>query len=147
NVTSVVTRSALQRQRGVVITRYLSDVEALGRALSMSALRARPKSLDELIASIEADRERFPEVAAHARPRTAHEPWREKLWYVQARLRGTLDQAEHGYIDATRYRADLAVLDSSLREAGFAAVADQELRDALRRVDVFGFHLASLDLR
>src|SRR5690606_1545138 len=67
--------------------------------------------------------------------------------YVQARLRGSLDHAEHGYPDPARYRADLAVLDSSLRAAGFAAIAEQELRDALRRIDVFGFHLASLDLR
>jgi phosphoenolpyruvate carboxylase len=147
NVTAITTRIALQRQRRVVVTRYLADVEALGRSLSMSALRAKPKSIDELMASLETDRERFPEVAAHARPRTVHEPWREKLWYVQARLRGALDHAEHGYADVGRYRADLAVLDRSLREAGFAAVAGQDLRDALRRVDVFGFHLASLDLR
>jgi phosphoenolpyruvate carboxylase len=146
NVTSVTTRAALQRQRAVVLTRYLADVEALGKSLSMSVLRARGP-IDELIASIEADRERFPEVAAHARPRTVHEPWREKLWYIQARLRGTLDHAEQGYADVARYRQDLAVLDRSLREAGFAAVADQELRDVLRRVDVFGFHLASMDLR
>ncbi len=146
NVTAVTTRIALQRHQGVVVTRYLADVEALGKSLSMSALRARGK-LDELIASIEADRERFPEVAAHARPRTVHEPWREKLWYIQARLRGTLDHAEHGYAEAARYRSDLAVLDRSLRDAGFGAIAEQGLRDALRRVDVFGFHLASLDIR
>lgn len=146
NVTSVTTRAALQRQRAVVLTRYLADVEALGKSLSMSVLRARGP-IDELIASIEADRDRLPEVAAHARPRTVHEPWREKLWYIQARLRGTLEHAEQGYADVARYRQDLAVLDRSLREAGFAAIADQELRDALRRVDVFGFHLASMDLR
>lgn len=147
NVTATTTRNALQRQHRVVVTRYLADVEALGRALSMSMRRARPKSVEELMISIEADRERFPEVAAHARPRTMHEPWREKLWYMQARLRGTVENDEQGYPDVDRYRADLTVLDRSLREAGFAAVADQELRDALRRVDVFGFHLASLDLR
>ncbi len=147
NVTAIVTRIALQRQRAVVLSRYVADVEGLGRSLSMSALRARPNSLDELLHSLESDRERFPEVAAHARPRTVHEPWREKLWYMQARLRGALDHAEHGYSDAARYRADLAVIDRTLRAAGFTAVAEQELRDALRRVDVFGFHLASLDLR
>jgi len=147
NVTAVTTRIAFQRHRNVALTRYLADVEALGKSLSMSALRAKPKSLDELMDSIEADRDRFPEVAAHARPRTVHEPWREKLWYIQARLRGTLDHAEHMYPDAARYRADLAVLDRSLRDAGFAAIAEQDLRDTLRRVDVFGFHLASLDLR
>jgi phosphoenolpyruvate carboxylase len=146
NVTAIVTRIALQRQRAVVLTRYLADVEALGKSLSMSALRARG-SLDELMASVEADRERFPEVAAHARPRTVNEPWREKLWYVQARLRGTLDHAEHGYPDDRRYRTDLAVIDRTLRATGFAAIAEQDLRDMLRRVDVFGFHLASLDIR
>jgi phosphoenolpyruvate carboxylase len=147
NVTAAVTRAAFARQRAVAIARYLDDVEQLGRSLSMSELRAHPGALDELAVSLERDRERFPEVAAHARPRTLSEPWREKLWYVQARLRGTLDQREDGYSDATRYRADLAVLDRSLRAAGFAQVAERELRDALRRVDVFGFHLASLDLR
>jgi phosphoenolpyruvate carboxylase len=147
NVTAIVTRIALQRQRTVVLTRYVDDVESLGRSLSMSSLRARPGSLDELMASLESDRERFPEVAAHAKPRTVHEPWREKLWYMQARLRGALEHAEHGYPDEARYRTDLSVLSRSLSAAGFGAIADQELRDALRRLDVFGFHLASLDLR
>jgi phosphoenolpyruvate carboxylase len=147
NVTSIITRIALQRQRTVVLTRYVADVEHLGKSLSMSALRARPGAIDELLASLDSDRERFPEVAAHARPRTVHEPWREKLWYMQSRLRGALEYAEHGYSEAARYRSDLAVLDRTLRAAGFAAIAEQELRDAIRRVDVFGFHLASLDLR
>ncbi|HET9992425.1 MAG TPA: phosphoenolpyruvate carboxylase, partial [Kofleriaceae bacterium] len=147
NVTAPMTRAALSRQRAAIVTRYLADVEQLGRTLSLSALRARPGALDELLASIEVDRQRLPEVAAHAKPRTANEPWREKLWYMQARLRATLDQREDGYVDARRYRADLAVLDRSLRAAGFALVAERELRDALRRLDIFGFHLASLDLR
>ena len=147
NVTAPMTRAALSRQRALVVTRYLADVEMLGRSLSMSALRARPGSLDELEASLLVDRERLPEVEAHARPRTIHEPWREKLWYMQARLRGTLEHREDGYVDSARYRADLAVLDRSLRAAGFGTIAGQELRDALRRVDVFGFHLASMDLR
>src|SRR4029079_18796009 len=90
---------------------------------------------------------RCPAVAAARGRRPAREPWREKLWYVQARLRGTLEYAEHGYPDVARYRSDVAVVDKRLRDAGFAAVADQELRDTLRRIDVFGFHLASLDVR
>jgi phosphoenolpyruvate carboxylase len=147
NVTAAVTRAAFARQRQTVLARYLADVEQLGRVLSISAQRVRGDATAELDASLAIDRERMPEVAAHARPRTPHEPWREKLWYVQARLRATLEHGELGYVDAPRYRADLAVLDASLRAGGLAALADRELRDALRRVDVFGFHLASLDLR
>jgi phosphoenolpyruvate carboxylase len=146
NVTAAVTRGAFARQRAAILSRYLDDVVQLGRTLSVSSLRAKGP-LAELEASLEVDRERLPEIAAHARPRTAHEPWREKLWYVQARLRATIEHGDDGYIDAEVYRDELEVLDRSLRSAGFAAVADQELRDALRRADVFGFHLASLDVR
>jgi phosphoenolpyruvate carboxylase len=146
NVTAAVTRGAFARQRTTILTRYLEDVMQLGRSLSISSLRAKG-SLAELEASLEIDRERLPEVAARARPRTIHEPWREKLWYVQARLRGTLEHRDEGYVDAEAYHDELEILDRSLRGAGFALIADQELRDALRRADVFGFHLASLDVR
>jgi phosphoenolpyruvate carboxylase len=146
NVTAAVTRAALARQRNLVLSRYLDDVAALGRSLSVSELRAHGP-LDELLAVLEHDRERLPEIAAHARPRTAHEPWREKLWYVQARLRATAQHGDDAYVDADEYAADLALLDRTLRAAGFAAIADHALRDAHRRAEVFGFHLASLDLR
>jgi phosphoenolpyruvate carboxylase len=146
NVTAQVTRATLARHRALVLNRYLDDVAALGRSLSVSELRARGP-IDELHAALEQDRERLPEVAARALPRTPHEPWREKLWYVQARLRATLEHREDGYVDADEYIDDLDLLDRGLRSAGFAAIADQDLRDAIRRAEVFGFHLASLDLR
>jgi phosphoenolpyruvate carboxylase len=153
NVTAAVTRATFARHRAAVLGRYLDDVVVLGRSLSLSALRASragdrdERALAELEASLDRDRERLPEVAARARPRTSREPWREKLWYVQARLRATLEHRDDGYVTAASYRAELAVLDRALRAAGFAAIADQDLRDAIRRVDVFGFHLASLDVR
>ena len=148
NVTAAITRGAFARHRTTVLARYLDDIVVLGRTLSLSSLRMHTgASIDELLASLETDRAQLPEVAAHARPRTVHEPWREKLWYIQARLRATLDRRDESYIDAEDYQDELELLDRTLRSAGFTAIADQELRDALRRVDVFGFHLASLDVR
>ncbi|HEU4733787.1 MAG TPA: phosphoenolpyruvate carboxylase [Kofleriaceae bacterium] len=158
NVTAAVTRATFSRHRATILTRYLADVVVLGRSLSVSALRARrgahrrsgppiERPLDELEASLALDRERLPEVAARARQRTEREPWREKLWYVQARLRATFEHRDDGYVAAADYRGELALIDRSLRAAGFAEVAEQDLRDAIRRVDVFGFHLASLDVR
>ncbi|MGN6106909.1 MAG: phosphoenolpyruvate carboxylase [Kofleriaceae bacterium] len=146
NVTSSVTRIALARQRALVLDRYLEDVLSLGRSLSVSALRAHGP-VDALEAVLEQDRERLPEVAARARPRTIHEPWREKVWYLHARLLATIEHRDAAYVDADEYIADLAVIDRSLRAAGFAEIADYQLRDAIRRAEVFGFHLASLDLR
>jgi phosphoenolpyruvate carboxylase len=153
HVTAAVTRATFARQRATVLTRYLDDVVVLGRSLSVSALRTtrRDRSIEQPLAELEAslvrDRESLPEVAARARARTLHEPWREKLWYVQARLRATLEHRDDGYVAATDYRDELAILHRSLCAAGFASVAAQDLRDAIRRVEVFGFHLASLDVR
>jgi phosphoenolpyruvate carboxylase len=151
NVTASVTRGAFARHRSVVIARYLEDLAALGRSLSVSEIRTAAADAEPVLAelrqTLEHDRERLPEVAARALPRTQHEPWREKLWYVQARLRATLDHRDDGYVDADDYRDELLVLDRTLRAAGFASIADQDLRDAIRRAEVFGFHLASLDLR
>ena len=101
NVTAAVTRAALARQRSLALARYLDDVAALGRSLSISEVRVGGRdAIDELLRALERDRERLPEIAARARPRTAHEPWREKLWYVQARLRATADHRDEAYSEA-----------------------------------------------
>jgi phosphoenolpyruvate carboxylase len=154
NVTAAVTRATFARHRTAILTRHIADVIVLGRSLSVSALRIHRRAnrltdrpLEELEASLERDRERLPEVAARARQRTVHEPWREKLWYVQARLRATLEHRDDGYVTAADYRSELSVIDRSLRAAGLAQIADQDLRDTIRRAEVFGFHLATLDVR
>jgi phosphoenolpyruvate carboxylase len=148
NVTAAMTRAAFERQRAAVLARYQRDVEALGRTLSMAARRGRdPDATAELEDSLERDRARMPEVAARARPRALHEPWREKLWYVAARLRATAARADEGYVDAAAYLHDLELLERTLTRAGFGGVARAHLRGCQRRALVFGFHLASLDLR
>ncbi|HVV88832.1 MAG TPA: phosphoenolpyruvate carboxylase, partial [Kofleriaceae bacterium] len=77
NVTASVTRAAFERHRTAVLTRYLHDVEALGRALSMAAHRGSDAAAAaEREQSRERDRARLPEGAARARPRALPEPWR-----------------------------------------------------------------------
>jgi phosphoenolpyruvate carboxylase len=147
-VTAHVTRTVLERNRALILERYLEDVDALGRTLSLSARRApKPDGLSELTASLEKERERFPEVAARVRRFTVHEPWREKLWYIAARLRATRDRKDAAYVDAAGYRRDLLLLERSLVASGYATLTTGPLRDARRRAEVFGFHLASLDIR
>ncbi len=148
NVTAAVTRTAFERQRAAVLARYQRDVEMLGRTLSVATHRGRdPDGVTALMRSLEDDRARLPEVAARARVRAQHEPWREKLWYMAARLRATAARTDDGYVDAAAYQADLGLLDRSLTSAGFGRVARAHLRGCTRRAAVFGFHLASLDLR
>jgi phosphoenolpyruvate carboxylase len=76
-----------------------------------------------------------------------HEPWREKLWYIAGRLRATRERGDQAYVDAAGHQRDLLLLERSLVACGYGQLASGFLRDCRRRADVFGFHLASLDLR
>ena len=51
------------------------------------------------------------------------------------------------YRTAAALGADLTLMADSLRGEGASRLADGQLRDVRRRVEVFGFHLARLDLR
>ena len=146
NVTAKVTRAAFDRQRKVVLERYLEDVFQLGRTLSCSVRRAPHKS-QKLEENLAAERREFPEIAARAVVRQAREPWREKCLYMAARLRATIGRQDGRYASAGEYAADLDFLDETLREAGYGVLAHGLLADCRRRVDVFGFHLACLDIR
>ncbi len=146
NVTAKVTRAAFDRQRKVVLERYLEDLNALGRALSCSVRRA-PRASARLEEDLARERKEFPEIAARAMVRQAREPWREKLLYMAARLRATVSRQDGRYASAGEYAADLDFIDTTLREAGYGALAYGLLADCRRRVAVFGFHLASLDVR
>jgi phosphoenolpyruvate carboxylase len=147
-VTAPVTRTVLERHRQLILDRYLSDVDALGRTLSLSSRRVpKQEGLEELLGALEKDRERFPEVAARVTRFTVHEPWREKLWYMAARLRATKVRSEEAYVDALGYQRDLLLIERTLVATGNSKLALGALRDCRRRADTFGFHLASLDLR
>jgi phosphoenolpyruvate carboxylase len=148
NVTAHVTRSTFERQRAVVLERHLADVQELGRTLSVSSRRVvSAAGIEELVNSLARDREHLPEVAARAMPRAPHEPWREKLWYIASRIRQTIERGENSYVDAAGYLRDLTLLERGLEGAGFGRLARGLVRRCQRRVEVFGFHLASVDIR
>jgi phosphoenolpyruvate carboxylase len=146
-VTAEVTRAALDRYRTVAIRRAMKDVFDLGRDLSISSDRVNVAGIVELEAALEDDRARLPDVAARARRTGLREPWREKLRFMRLRLEATLTRGDGAYPDAGGYRADLALLSRTLVGAGLGRLAQGRLRDIQRRADVFGFHLATLDLR
>ena len=55
--------------------------------------------------------------------------------------------AAPAYDNIAQLRADLDIIDHSLRAHGSTILARGRLRNLRRAVDVFGFHLASVDLR
>jgi phosphoenolpyruvate carboxylase len=80
------------------------------------------------------------------RANRAYEPLRSKLGFITHRLDNMLDPLarEPGYSDPQELRDDLwLVLDS----VGSGHVANGAIRRLLWQIDVFGFHVASLDVR
>jgi phosphoenolpyruvate carboxylase len=146
-VTADVTRFALERQRAVALERHESDARALWRELSAALPPGAGPAGAVLDASVAADRERLGDPPASTRALRPDERWREKLRYVQLRLAAARVRGDGAYPDARAYRADLELLQSTLADAGLGRLAHGRIEDARRRAEVFGFHLASLDLR
>ena len=111
---------ALERARTLARDLLRRDVRALGSAWGMST---------ELVGPV-------PELES-----TSDEPYRGELVRIWERL------ADDGYRDADELADDLARIDATLRAHGAARVADGALADLRARVEVFGLHVATLDLR
>src|SRR6266508_4366341 len=130
---------ALERARALLLARYRDDVRALAAELGVSA-RLTPVS-DELRESIARDERDLPEHAAAIGDQNADEPYRRKLTFIWRRL------GDDAHSSASRLAEDLAVLDRSLRANRGERIADGTLAGLRRRVELFGIHLAKLDVR
>lgn len=149
NVNADTLRLALQQQADVALRHYLTEVHHLGAELSLSAI------LLPVTPEMQALAERSPDTNPHR----ADEPYRRALTGVYARLAATLraltggDAARHAVAPQDPYRhadellADLRVIGESLHAQGCGALAAPRLQPLLRAVQVFGFHLATVDLR
>jgi phosphoenolpyruvate carboxylase len=132
-------REALERARTLLRLRYRDEVRALAAAIGVSS-RLVPFD-DELRASLARDEEEMPAYAAEIGDQNLDEPYRRKLSFMWRRLDAD------AYDSAGALAEDLALLDRSLRRHRGARIADGALAALRRRVDVFGLHLAKLDVR
>ena len=149
NVSAETLEYALRRQSEVALRHYLTEVHYLGGELSLSAM------LVDFPTEMQALAERSPDTNAHR----VDEPYRRALTGIYARLAATLkaltggDAARHAvapqnpYANAQDFLADLRTIETSLRSQHAQALADQRLHPLIRAVEVFGFHLATVDLR
>ncbi|RIX39888.1 MAG: phosphoenolpyruvate carboxylase, partial [Rhodocyclales bacterium GT-UBC] len=148
-VTAEILREALRLQSAAALNHYLEEIHALGAELPLSDLLIQVTP--ELLA--------LAEQSTDHSPQRADEPYRRALSGIYSRLAATsrrLDQVEpvrHEIGQADAYptpealRADLKVLAISLKLNGSARLAGGRLRRLLRAVQIFGFHLAPIDLR
>lgn len=146
HVDAETTRATLELHRRTIIENYLREVASLSRELSVSTRRVGVS--DALRASIREDRARTPEAVEAAR-RYPTEPYRQKLTVVAARLRRLRDgsSADGAYETPEDLLRELRLIQSSLEENRGRRLARGRLQDLIDRVETFGFHLASLDIR
>jgi len=149
NVTADTLRMALARQSETALRHYLTEVHELGGELSISAL------LSPVSDAMRALADRSPDRNEHR----LDEPYRRALTGIYARLAATLheltgtDALRHAlapqdpYPDAQAFLDDLEVIASSLASHHAAALVAPRLAPLIRAVRVFGFHLATVDLR
>ena len=149
NVTAATLELALSRQCETALRFYLTEIHELGAELSMSSL----------LVSITPEMQRLADGSGDHNVHRSDEPYRRALIGVYARLAGTLhaltgtDALRHAIAPSTPYRdadellSDLLVVETSLTRHFGDALASNRLRPLIRAVRVFGFHLATIDLR
>ncbi len=149
NVNADTMRHALVRQSTTILDFYLDEVHALGAELSTSTLMVPVTPQMQALADASVDNS----------PHRSDEPYRRALIGIYARLAATARElgVDHilrkevgeapPYLDAALFAADLEVLADSLRANHGAVLVEPRLAGLKRAARIFGFHLASLDMR
>nr|WP_254209879.1 phosphoenolpyruvate carboxylase [Burkholderia multivorans] len=156
NVTAATLDEAINRQAAVILEHYLEQVHKLGAELSVSNLLVGANDAVKALAAASPDQS----------PHRVDEPYRRALIGIYTRLaasarvrlgEGTVPVRSAGrgappvratpYADSDEFVADLKVLTASLAEHHGASLAAPRLAPLMRAAEVFGFHLASIDLR
>jgi len=149
NVNGGTMQHALTRQATTILDFYLEEAHTLGAELSISTLMIGCSPALQALA------DQSPDTSDHR----ADEPYRRALIGVYARLASTAralgatnilrKEVGHAepYANAAEFSADLQVLVESLEAHHGAVLVRPRLSTLKRAADIFGFHLASLDMR
>jgi phosphoenolpyruvate carboxylase len=156
NVSATTLEEAITRQAAVIFEHYLEQVHKLGAELSISNLLTGASDALKALATASPDQS----------PHRVDEPYRRALIGIYTRLaasarvrlgegavplrsagRGAAPVRAQPYADSDAFVRDLHVLIDSLAEHHGASLASPRLSPLARAAEVFGFHLASIDLR
>jgi phosphoenolpyruvate carboxylase len=130
---------ALTRARALALNRYRAEVRAL--AVELASARSLVRISGALEESLKRDEAELPEYAAEIGSRNELEPYRRKLSFMWWRL------GNDGYDGAEELLADLRLIRKSLALYRGRRVADGRVAALERMVEIFGFHVAKLDVR
>ncbi len=149
-VTHEVMDYAVQQHSAVVLEHYLSETHLLGRRLSLT---------DRLV-EVSDELRKLSDASPDKSQNRNDEPYRRALILIYSRLSATAKKLGHEishlppvdknaapYPTAAEFIADLDVLIESLFKHGAVYLARGRLANLRRAAEVFGFHLAPLDMR
>lgn len=147
-VTHDVMLRAVERQSSVALDFYIDAVQKIGRSMSLT----------EQIVHISDEVKQLTATAPDI-PNRSDEPYRRIFLSIAARLVATAHQLGHQvtqytpaeprapYSSSTEFLHDLNAIIDSLKQHKSSWIARGAVRNLRRAVDVFGFHLAPLDMR
>ena len=150
-----ITEEALRTHKDVVLEMYKREVEALYNHLTSGISRSGFSS--EFLESVQRDLMLVPNSEREVLDRFEQEPYREKLIMMFRRLEATRvenqqswkerKQNARAYASVDEFLADLHLIRESLIENKGERMARGQVSTLIRQVEVFGFHLATLDVR
>ncbi|MCO5217637.1 MAG: phosphoenolpyruvate carboxylase [Thermomicrobiales bacterium] len=144
-VTPDVTVEALEIMRGSAIDLLYDRLRWLAGRLSVHDHMVQPTDmLDDIIARYGA---MFPEFSRQLHEQNRGEPYRIALTLMRERLGAARAYEAHGYDTAEELLEDLHLVEDALTTQRLTSIRNGDLHDIIRLVEVFGFHLALLDIR
>ena len=162
SVTPEITWQTACYQRSLVLEKYISSVAKLGSLLSLS--QHWTDVSQDLLNSLGLDQAQMPKIYDQFSVKFRQEPYRLKLAYIRQRLENTHERnqqvralgwqaSEHApetkdhsllYKTDADFLAELRLIQRSLVGTNLNCKA---LGHLIRQVEVYGFHLAHLDIR
>lgn len=138
-----ITQKTLQRHQEMAISLYLQSLDELERTLSTEHPYVHQTDLLERWLATHA--RIFQDQSDDLQQRYPQEPLRQMVGLIAAKLQVTKTHRLGGYADAANFLQDVRQLASHWDPSPDRWPA--ELRILIRQIDIFGLHLANLDVR
>ncbi|MDF2789878.1 MAG: phosphoenolpyruvate carboxylase, partial [Neobacillus sp.] len=142
NVTPEITWETLHKQRKLVLKKYKNVLVDLMKRYSHSTTRVEVS--DELIQSLEVEEDKY--LTDDMKWPVEGEVYRRKFAIIIERLK-QVGKSDLGYHSAEELLEDLYIVKRSLNNHHPAAHELKTIQKLIRQVQLFGFHLATLDIR
>ena len=144
-VTSDVTKETLLEFRREAIQLQKRSLEKLASHLSLSSWLQKPKN--EFIERIHKIADELKEIGLECLNRNPGEPFRQWVNLIIEKLPNDVSSNPYQYKTAKSLLEDIQYLRENLESIGASRLAEQEIFHIERQIQVFGFHLAVVDIR